>query len=85
MVIGDVLEDEGQQVEAEINESGGECLFVPLDVTSQAHWERAVEAAVSRFGTLNILVNNAGIGNPHAVPMVWLPPLRTLRKTNGTG
>ncbi len=61
VVIGDILENEGKQVEAEINESGGECLFVQLDVTSQAHWERAVEAAVSRFGTLNILVNNAGI------------------------
>ena len=61
VVIGDILESEGKQVEAEINESGGECLFVQLDVTSQAHWERAVEAAVFRFGTLNILVNNAGI------------------------
>jgi len=64
VVIGDILENEGKQVEAEINESGGECLFVLLDVTSQAHWERAVETAVSRFGTLNILVNNAGIGTP---------------------
>ena len=64
VVIGDILENEGKQVEAEINESGGECLFVLLDVTSQGHWERAVEAAVSRFGTLNILVNNAGIGTP---------------------
>ena len=70
VVIGDILESEGKQVEAEINESGGECLFVQLDVTSQAHWERAVEAAVSRFGPLNILVNNAGIvGGGVGVPM----------------
>ena len=61
VVIGDVLENEGKQIEAKINETGGECLFVHLDVTSQAEWERAVEAAVSRFGKLNILVNNAGI------------------------
>ena len=64
VVIGDLLEAEGKQVEAQINETGGECLFVRLDVTSQADWEQAVQAAVSRFGKLNILVNNAGIGTP---------------------
>ena len=61
VVIGDVLEKEGHQVEAEINESGGECLFVPLDVTDEANWESAVATAVSQFGKLDILVNNAGI------------------------
>jgi len=34
VVIGDVLEDDGRRTEAEINESGGECVFVRLDVTS---------------------------------------------------
>ena len=62
VVIGDLLEEEGKQVEAQINEIGGECLFVRLDVTSQADWDQAVQAAVSKFGKLNILVNNAGIG-----------------------
>ena len=60
VVIGDILEDEGRKVEAEINETGGECLFVKLDVTKEEDWSRAVEAAVSRFGKLDILVNNAG-------------------------
>ena len=62
VVIGDVLEEEGRQTEAAINESGGECLFVRLDVTSESDWEQAVTAAVTRFGRLDILVNNAGIG-----------------------
>ena len=61
VVIGDVLETEGRQVEAEINEVGGECVFVHLDVTQEAEWQQAVESAVSRFGKLDILVNNAGI------------------------
>ena len=62
IVIGDILEVEGKKLEAEINESGGECLFVRLDVTVEGDWDRAVGATVSRFGKLNILVNNAGIG-----------------------
>ena len=61
VVIGDVLEDEGRRTEAEINESGGECVFVHLDVTSEESWQAAVSQAVERFGKLDILVNNAGI------------------------
>ena len=61
VVIGDVLETEGKQIEAEINETGGECLFVPLDVTDENQWNEAVSATVGRFGKLAILINNAGI------------------------
>ncbi len=61
VVIGDVLEEEGRRTEAEINETGGECVFVRLDVTDEAQWVEAVSEAVARFGKLDILVNNAGI------------------------
>ncbi len=61
VVIGDVLEEEGRRTEAEIGEAGGQCLFVRLDVTSEEDWRRAVAAAVSRFGRLDTMVNNAGI------------------------
>src|SRR3970040_2561693 len=61
VVIGDVLEAEGRQVEAEIRATGGEAVFVPLDVTSEADWQRAVATAVSRFGRLDVLVENAGV------------------------
>jgi len=64
VAIGDILEAEGLQVEAEINESGGECLFVRLDVTNEEDWLHAVESTVARFGKLDVLVNNAGIGSP---------------------
>ncbi len=64
VVIGDILDEEGKQVEAQINEAGGECLYVRLDVTSEANWQQAVNAAVSRFGKLDVLVNNAGIFPP---------------------
>ena len=61
VVIGDILEEEGLRTEAEINEAGGECLFIRLDVTSESDWQQAVAAAVTRFGKLDILVNNAGV------------------------
>ena len=61
VVIGDVLDAEGTSVAAEIAESGGDALFVHLDVTDQDDWRSAIGAAVSRFGKLDVLVNNAGI------------------------
>ena len=60
VVIGDVLEEEGRQTETEINETGGACLFVRLDVTSEAEWQQAVASTVAHFGKLDVLVNNAG-------------------------
>ena len=62
VAIGDVLDDDGRRVEAEINESGGDCVFIHLDVTSEANWQEAIAVTTSRFGRLDILVNNAGIG-----------------------
>lgn len=62
VAIGDVLDDDGRQVEAEINQTGGDCVFVHLDVTSEANWQEAIAATTSRFGGLHVLVNNAGIG-----------------------
>jgi NAD(P)-dependent dehydrogenase (short-subunit alcohol dehydrogenase family) len=61
VIIGDVLEDEGRKLEAELNTTGAEVLFVRLDVTREADWQRAVEATMNRFGKLDVLVNNAGI------------------------
>lgn len=61
LIIGDVLEEEGGRVAAEIGESGGDIHFVKLNVTSEAEWERAVRRAVDLYGRLDVLVNNAGI------------------------
>ena len=61
VVIGDLLEEEGLNVVSEIGESGGEALFVTLDVTDESSWQSAVSAAVERFGKVDILVNNAAI------------------------
>ena len=61
VAIADILDDEGKKLEAEIAESGGEALFITLDVTSDDAWTKAVADVVARFGRLDILVNNAGI------------------------
>jgi 3(or 17)beta-hydroxysteroid dehydrogenase len=67
VVVADVLEAEGQAVAAEVSAAGGQSVFARLDVTSESDWGQAVALAVSRFGALNVLINNAGIGGSSRV------------------
>jgi NAD(P)-dependent dehydrogenase (short-subunit alcohol dehydrogenase family) len=51
---------------------GAECVTVQGDVSSSADVERFFAATVGRFGRLDVLVNNAGIGNP-LLPIISMP------------
>jgi 3-oxoacyl-[acyl-carrier protein] reductase len=47
---------------AEITAGGGEAMAVLVDVSDEAQIEKAVGDVVSRFGKVDILINNAGVG-----------------------
>ncbi|MDG2286648.1 MAG: glucose 1-dehydrogenase [Alphaproteobacteria bacterium] len=61
VVLGDVLDDEGEAVAAEIRAEGGAATYIRLDVTDEAAWNQAVSTAETAYGKLDVLVNNAGI------------------------
>jgi NAD(P)-dependent dehydrogenase (short-subunit alcohol dehydrogenase family) len=61
VVVGDVREDEGRALVEKIAEGGGDAVFVRLDVTSETDWAAAVQEALTRYGKLDVLVNNAGV------------------------
>jgi len=50
VVFGAILDEAGQQVEAEIRAAGGEATYVHLDVTNEASWRAAVDTAVHLYG-----------------------------------
>jgi 3-oxoacyl-[acyl-carrier protein] reductase len=60
VVIADIS-DAGAETEKLIKESGGEAVFVRTDISKAADSAAMVEAAVSNFGKLNVLYNNAAL------------------------
>jgi NAD(P)-dependent dehydrogenase (short-subunit alcohol dehydrogenase family) len=64
VVFGDVRDAEGKKVEEAIRGTGGNAVYVHLDVADEADWRNAVQTATSRYGRLDVLVNNAGIVIP---------------------
>ena len=54
--------DNARAVAAEIAKGGGEAVAIVADVSKGADTERMVAETVGRFGRLDILYNNAGIG-----------------------
>ena len=63
VLVTDIQVDAGEATVNQINEAGGNAVFVKHDVTSESDWETACAKAVDELGGLDILVNNAGMGD----------------------
>lgn len=85
VVFGDILDEEGQQVEAGIRQEGGDAIYIHLDVTQEADWQRAVETAVRTYGELNVLVNNAGIVRVESITRTTKESWDEIMAVNATG
>ena len=58
VVIGDIRD--GQKIVDTIEKAGGQALYLKTDVTKQDQCNALAQAAVDRFGAIDILINNAG-------------------------
>jgi NAD(P)-dependent dehydrogenase (short-subunit alcohol dehydrogenase family) len=62
VAVTDIDELRGPELVAGINKAGHRAVFLHQDVTSEARWVEVVTEVEKRFGRLDILVSNAGIG-----------------------
>jgi NAD(P)-dependent dehydrogenase (short-subunit alcohol dehydrogenase family) len=62
VIIAEYNEQKGKAAAIAIREEGGQAEFVRTDVTDRHQMEAAVDSAVSRFGSVDVLVNNAYSG-----------------------
>lgn len=61
----DLFEEKAQQIADEINAAGGEAIACKADVLDRESLEKAKDKVVTKFGTIDVLVNGAG-GNKKA-------------------
>lgn len=79
LVVTDINEKGVTDLAAEI---GGDTLALCHDVTREDDWIRVMDAVKARFGHLNILVNNAGIGGMGSVESATLEDWRHIHAVN---
>lgn len=64
VVVADISEKHGKAVVEEIKKNGGEAFFVKADSSKPTDNEALVQQTLQKYGSLDIAVNNAGIGGP---------------------
>lgn len=85
VVLGDILDEAGEQTAARLRQAGLEARYAHLDVTRLEDWDAAVHAAEHTFGRLNVLVNNAGITGSANVVDCSLSEWQSVIAVNQTG
>jgi len=85
VMIGDILVDAGKATAKAISDKGAKAGFVPLDVSDEAAWEKAVASTIAELGGYDILINNAGVEITSLVVDVKPADLRKMCDVNIVG
>ncbi len=64
VMLTDLRPVEGEASAQALRDQGYDAAFTEQDVTSEERWPEVIAATVKRFGKLDIMVNNAGVGVP---------------------
>jgi NAD(P)-dependent dehydrogenase (short-subunit alcohol dehydrogenase family) len=61
VVIADIDDAKGKALEAELNQNGKVALYLQFNVTDESRWIEVVDKMMTKWGRLDIIVNNAGM------------------------
>ena len=82
VVLGDILDAQGEALALAL---GADARYVHLDVTQEQSWTDAIAASEESFGTVTILVNNAGIAHGAPLEQYTLDMWNAIIAVNQTG
>jgi len=85
VVITDRKDDGAAAIVQQIKHAGAEAIFLRQDVASEADWRLAIDTTVGRFGRLDVLVNNAGVGEGKDIEAITLEEWRWVMSVNLDG
>lgn len=61
VLITDMLDEIGEAISLELRGEGRDVHYARLDVASENDWQTVIDSALSRWGRIDILINNAGV------------------------
>lgn len=79
VVLTDINTEKGQALATEL---GSNALFIQHDVTSESDWAQVIAKTEAHFGTVNVLVNNAGITQSKSILNTSLADYRRILEIN---
>lgn len=82
LAVTDIDNEAGEAVVAEMSAMGGKATFWHQDVTDEDRWEVVLAEVKAKFGQLNAVVNNAGIGVAGSVEDACLEDWRKVMAVN---
>lgn len=85
VVITDINQESGNQTVKDVQEMGGEALYIRHDVSKEEDWKKVAEDTIKAFGKVDILFNNAGIYIIKPVAEIELEEWNRLMSINVTG
>jgi 3alpha(or 20beta)-hydroxysteroid dehydrogenase len=85
VVVSDVRDDLGESVVEQITSKGGRAVYQHLDVRDSNDWQAGVARAESEFGSLDVLLNNAGIVDCTAADVMTDEAWSNVMAINATG
>lgn len=85
VAVTDINAEAGRETVAQITDAGYEAIFFKHDVSSEADWKRVVADVQDRFGTPDVLVNNAGIYRIEPIEETTVEDWNRLMDVNVTG
>ena len=84
-VATDIDRDAAERTALDAGKIGRQALALEHDAGDESHWSRVIEATLSRFGRIDVLVNNAGIGVTKSLLETSLADWRAVMRVNLDG
>ena len=85
VVVSDITDDDGLAVVRQIEDTGGDAIYVHADVTSADSWQSLVDATLEKYGSIDILVNNAGMSSGSYEDPLDIDGWTNIMDVNSTG